>query len=589
MFDREIILKGVPASPGIGIAKAHIVSNDLLQVECRSIKEADLSEEIKNLENALLKTKKEIIKIQGSMAKEMDSEYANVFDVQLMLLEDRVLLEEIIERLRKELCGVEYVFFDVLKKYKKALAKLDDPYLKERAQDINDFGKRVLKNLIGRDISVIKDFKEKTILIAHDLSPSDTATLNREFILGLVTESGGPTTHTAIMAKSFEIPAVVGVEGAISKIEMDDIVIVDGGSGDLIANPSSATLKLYQEKKNKVEAKLARIMEFKNTESKTKDGVAVKIMANIELPLEVKSVKEHGADGVGLYRTEYLYLNRTDLPSEDEQYQAYKMVTLQMAPDTVVIRTLDLGGDKFISQLDASYELNPFLGWRAIRFCLARPSIFKTQLRAMLRASVHGDIQIMFPMISGIEEVDEARKIIAEVMQDLDKDEIPYDRDVKIGAMLETPSAAMVCDHLKDRVDFFSIGTNDLIQYSIAVDRINEKIAYLYDPAHPGVLRLIDRIIKDGKEHQTPVSMCGEMAGVNYFFPLLLGLGLREFSVSPLIIPELKLIVSTIEITQAEKIAEEVMKMDSAKAIKDFLKIELKALLGEEFGELVGV
>ena len=589
MFDKEIKLKGVPVSPGIGIAKAHVISNDLLQVEHRSIKESDLSEEIKSLENALLKTKKEIVKIQNSMAKEMGSKYANIFDVQLMLLEDRVLLEEIIERLRKELCGVEYVFFDVLKKYKKALAKLDDPYLKERAQDISDFGKRVLKNLIGKDMLAAKEFKEKTILIAHDLSPSDTAVLNREFVLGLVTESGGPTTHAAIMAKSFEIPAIVGAENATSKIEAGDIVIVDGSSGELIVNPSQATLRLYQEKKNKVEAKLVRIMEFKDNESKTKDGVAIKIMANIEFPPEVKSVQDHGADGIGLYRTEYLYLNRENLPTEDEQYQAYKMVVLQMVPDTVTIRTVDLGGDKFISQMDISYELNPFLGWRAIRFCLARPSIFKTQLRAMLRASVHGDLQIMLPMISGIEEVDEARKIIVEVMRDLDREEIPYNKDLKIGAMLETPSAAMVCDHLKNRVDFFSIGTNDLIQYSIAVDRINEKISYLYEPAHPGVLRLIDRIIKDSREYHIPVGMCGEMAGVNYFFPLLLGLGLREFSVSPLIIPELKLIVSIVEIAQAEKIAAEVMKMDSAKAIKDFLKAELKALLGKDYGELVGV
>ncbi|MDP8216105.1 MAG: phosphoenolpyruvate--protein phosphotransferase [Candidatus Kaelpia imicola] len=589
MFNKEIILKGVPVSPGIGIAKAYVISNDILQVERRSIKEADLSEEIKNLENALLKTKKEIVKIQDSMAREMGSKYANIFDVQLMLLEDRVLLEEIIERLRKELCGIEYVFFDVLKKYKKALAKLDDPYLKERVQDISDFGKRVLKNLIGKDVSTVREFKEKTILIAHDLSPSDTAVLNREFVLGLVTESGGPTTHTAIMAKSFEIPAIVGAENATFKIEMGDLVIIDGSSGELIVNPSHATLKLYQEKKNEVEAKLARIMEFKDNESKTKDGVVIKIMANIELPFEVKSVQDHGADGIGLYRTEYLYLNRTDLPTEDEQYQAYKMVALQMAPDTVIIRTLDLGGDKFISPLDISYELNPFLGWRAIRFCLARPIIFKTQLRAMLRASVHGDLQIMFPMISGIEEVDEARKIIAEVMQDLDREEIPYNKDLKIGAMLETPSAAMVCDHLKNRVDFFSIGTNDLIQYSIAVDRINEKISYLYDPAHPGVLRLIDRIIKDSREHRVPVGMCGEMAGVNYFFLLLLGLGLRKFSVSPLIIPELKLIVSVVEITRAEKIAAEVMQMDSAKAIKDLLKIELKTLLGKDYGELVGI
>jgi phosphoenolpyruvate-protein phosphotransferase (PTS system enzyme I) len=589
MFDKEIIIQGVPASPGISIANAYVISRDVLQVECRKIKEADLSQEIKRLESALLKTKQEIVNIQRSMAKDMGSKYANIFDVQLMLLEDRVLLEEIIERLRKELCGVEYVFFDVLKKYKKALANLDDPYLKERAQDINDFGKRVLKNLIGEEASAIRELKEKTILIAHEISPSDTAVLNKDFILGLVTESGGPTTHTAIMAKSFEIAAVVGAENITFKVETGDLVIVDGVGGKVIANPSQATLKMYQEKKDKIEVQLSRLMEFKDSESKTKDNVNIKIMANIELPLEVKSVQNHGADGIGLYRTEYLYLNRRDLPTEDEQYQAYKIVALQMAPSQVTIRTLDLGGDKFISQTDTPYELNPFLGWRAIRFCLARPGIFKTQLRAMLRASVHGNIQIMFPMISGIEEVDEARKIVAEVMQELDQEEIPYNKEVRIGAMIETPSAAMICDHLKDRIDFFSIGTNDLIQYSIAVDRINEKIAYLYDPAHPGVLRLINRVIKDCNKYNIPIAMCGEMAGVNYFFPLLLGLGLREFSVSPFIVPELKLIVSVVDIAKAEEIAVNVMKMDSAKAIKDFLKKELKGLLGQEYGDLIEV
>ncbi|MDD5613631.1 MAG: phosphoenolpyruvate--protein phosphotransferase, partial [Candidatus Omnitrophica bacterium] len=296
-----------------------------------------------------------------------------------------------------------------------------------------------------------------------------------------------------------------------------------------------------------------------------------------------------GADGIGLYRTEYLYLNRTDLPSEEEQYQAYKMVAVQMAPKPVVIRTLDLGGDKFVSQLDIPYELNPFLGWRAIRFCLARPNIFKTQIRALLRASVHGNLRIMFPMVSGVEEVDETKKIIHQVMSDLDKEKIPYNKDVCIGIMLEIPSAAMICDHFKSRVGFFSIGTNDLIQYSIAVDRINEKIAYLYDPSHPGVLRLIDRVIKDSMIFNIPVSMCGEMAGVPYFFPLLLGLGLREFSVSPLTIPELKLISCHLSVDDAKNIAQEVMKMESGIRIKEYLKTRLKELLGKDYEELIDI
>ncbi|MDP8233591.1 MAG: phosphoenolpyruvate--protein phosphotransferase [Candidatus Saelkia tenebricola] len=587
MFKKEQIIKGVSASPGIAIGKAYVISEDILKVEKRIIKDAELSEEIKNLETALLKTKREIVDIQSKMAKEMGSNYANIFDVQLMLLEDRVLLEEIIERLRKELLGVEYIFFDVLKKYKRALEKLEDPYLKERAQDVNDFGKRVLKNLIGKDASRIKELRNKAIIIAHDLSPSEAAVLNPEYVLGLVTESGGSTTHTAIMAKSFEIPAVVGTGSIMGNIEIDDPIIIDGSRGVLIVNPHQATLKEYENKKNKIDEKFLNLLKLKDLKSQTKDGTSIKIMANIELSHEVKSAINHGADGVGLYRTEYLYLNRSDLPSEEEQYQAYKLVTLQMTPNTVIIRTLDLGGDKLVSQLDMSYELNPFLGWRAIRFCLARPAIFKVQLRAILRASVHGDLQIMFPMISNIEEMEEARKIVNEVMQEFDKEEIPYNKDVKIGAMIETPSVAMTCDHFKNKADFFSIGTNDLIQYTIAVDRINEKIAYLYDPAHPGVLRLIENIIQKSGENNIPVGMCGEMAGESRYLPLLLGLGLRNFSVSPLIIPELKLVASSVTLDQAKEIAREVMGLSSREKIRQYLSLKLREILGSDYAELI--
>jgi len=587
MFKKEQIINGVSASPGIAIGKAYVISEDIFKVEKRMIKEAELSEEIKNLESALLKTKKEIVDIQSKMAKEMGSKYADMLDVQLMLLEDRVLLEEVIERLRKELVGVEYIFFDVLKKYKKALGKLNDPYLKERAQDVNDFGKRVLKNLIGKDVSPIKELRDKVIVIAHDLSPADAAVLNAEYVLGLVTESGGSTTHTAIMAKSFEIPAVVGAGNVIGNVEMDDSVIVDGSKGIIIINPQQATVKEYQAKKNKIEAKFEHLLKFKDLKSQTKDGVPIEIMANIELPHEVRSAVDHGADGIGLYRTEYLYLNRSDLPSEEEQYQAYKLVALQMAPKTVVVRTLDLGGDKFVSQLDMSYELNPFLGWRAIRFCLARPAVFKVQLRAILRASVHGNLQAMFPMISRVEEVDEARQIMKEVMRDLDREEIPYNKDIKVGAMIETPSVAMTCDYFKDKIDFFSIGTNDLIQYSIAVDRINEKIAYLYDPAHPGVLRLIRHIIQENAKNEIPVGMCGEMAGEARYLPLLLGLGLRSFSVSPLIIPELKLITSFLTLERAKTIAEEAMTISSGENINRYLSAKLKEILGPDYEELI--
>ncbi|OQX83717.1 MAG: phosphoenolpyruvate--protein phosphotransferase [Candidatus Omnitrophica bacterium 4484_49] len=587
MFKKGEIIRGIPASPGIAIGKAYVISDVVFHVEKRTIKEAELSEEIKKLEAALLKTKKEIQDIQKKMAKEMGAKYADIFDMQLMLLEDRVLLEEVIERLRKELLGVEYIFYDVLVKYKKALSKLDDAYLKERAQDIDDFGRRVLKNLMGKETSRLQYLKEKAIIVAHDLSPSDTAVLNKEYVLGFVTEVGGPTTHTAIMAKSFEIPAVVGAQNATLKIDSGQEIIVDGSAGVVVVNPGAEKIKEYEKRRDILRSKIDKLLKLKDIESKTKDGTKISIMANIELPHEVNSALDHGADGIGLYRTEYLYLNRPDLPSEEEQYQAYKLVTLQMAPKPVVIRTLDLGGDKFVSQLNIPYEINPFMGWRAIRFCLARPDVFKIQLRALLRASVHGDLRIMFPMISSVEEVKEIKKILREVMEELEKDEIPYNRDIKIGAMIETPSAALICDHFKGIVDFFSIGTNDLIQYSIAVDRGNEKIAYLYDPAHPGVLRLIEKIIASSREVGIPVAMCGEMAGDVLFFPLLLGFGLREFSVSPLIIPELKMVASHIDITQTEELARKVQEMESGHEVREFLKEKIKELLGTDYQELL--
>ncbi len=589
MFKKQEMIKGIPASPGIVIGKAYVISDDMVHVEKRPIKEAELSDEIKRLEEALLKTKKEIQEIQKKMTKEIGAKYADIFDMQLMLLEDRVLLEEVIERLRKELVGVEYIFYNVLVKYKKALSKLDDSYLKERAQDIDDFGRRVLKNLMGKETPRFKQLKEKSIIVAHDLSPSDTAVLDKENVLGFVTEVGGPTSHTAIMAKSFEIPAVVGAENATLKINSGQEIIVDGTAGIVIINPSSETIQEYKEKRIILKSKIEKLLKLRNLESKTKDGTKIAIMANIELPHEVNSALDHGADGIGLYRTEYLYLNRSDLPSEEEQYQAYKLVTLQMAPKPVIIRTLDLGGDKFVSQLNIPYEINPFMGWRAIRFCLARPDVFKIQLRALLRASVHGDLRIMFPMISSVEEVKEIRKILREVMKELDKDEIPYNKDIKIGVMIETPSAALICDHFKGIVDFFSIGTNDLIQYSIAVDRGNEKIAYLYDPAHPGVLRLIEGIITTSREIEIPVAMCGEMAGDVLFFPLLLGFGLREFSVSPLIIPELKMVASHIDIAQAKALVGEVKNMESGSEVRAFLKQKIKELLGPDYQELLEV
>lgn len=583
IFKKEKKIKGIPASPGIAIGKAFLFSDEILAIEKRPIREGELSQEIKKLEQALVKTKMEILDIQKKIADEMGTKYAEIFDAQLMLLEDRVLLEEIIDRLRKEMVGIEYIFHQVVRKYKKALSRLDDGYLKERASDIDDFRRRVLRNLLGKEVSYLGDLREEVVVIAHDLSPSDTASIDKSKVLGFATDIGGSTSHTAIMAKSFEIPAVVGAEYVSQEVMSKDLVIIDGSSGVVIVNPSKETLQEYQEKKRKIEERNLELIKLKDLPSTTSDGVVLKIMANIELPYEVESAIDHGAEGIGLYRTEYLYLNRSDLPAEEEQYNAYKMVTVRMAPHPVIIRTLDLGGDKFVSQLNIPYEINPFMGWRAIRFCLARPDIFKVQLRAILRASVHGDLGIMYPMISTLEELKDANKLLQEAKEELRKEDIPFNEEIKVGAMIETPSAVMICHKFKEEVDFFSIGTNDLIQYASAVDRVNEKIAYLYDPAHPGVLSLIRQVILSGKNAQIPVGMCGEMAGEPLYLPLLIGLGLREFSVSPLNIPKLKLLASKIHSCQAKQLAENCLKMDSGEEVRRYLRTQLQQILKEEY------
>jgi phosphotransferase system enzyme I (PtsI) len=416
------------------------------------------------------------------------------------------------------------------------------------------------------------------IVIANDLSPSDTASLSREKVLGFATDIGGSTSHTAIMAKALEIPAVVGLEKITTLVKTGDKVIVDGTKGLVVINPDDETVSRYERRKDDITHIAESLLELKDKPAITKDGQRVHILANIELPNEVESAIAHGAEGVGLYRTEFLYLNRADLPSEEEQYQCYKKVGLRIAPNPVIIRTMDLGGDKFVSQLELSQEINPFMGWRAIRFSLARPKIFKVQLRAILRASVYGSLKLMYPLISGLEELQQANKILCEVKEDLTKEGIPFNRDIEVGAMIEVPSAVVIAEFLAREVDFFSVGTNDLIQYSIAVDRVNEKIAYLYEPTHPAVLRLLKNTIDAAEKANISIGMCGEMAGDPLLAPLLLGLGLKEFSCSPLNVLEMKKIISLLNFDQCEEIAREALTLTKSKEVFNFLKNKLNEI-----------
>ncbi|PIW68326.1 MAG: phosphoenolpyruvate--protein phosphotransferase, partial [Candidatus Omnitrophica bacterium CG12_big_fil_rev_8_21_14_0_65_42_8] len=573
------MLKGIPASPGIVAGKAFLFDIRQLIVTEKDIKQDAVPSEITRFEEALIKTRSEILTIQKKISREMGAQHAEIFNAHLLVLEDRTLIEEIIEGLKKELKCVEYIFSKVIGKYIKVFSNMNDEYLKERTSDIEDVGKRILKNLIGAQEKTLSDLKEQVIVVAYDLSPSDTANMHKKNVIGFVTDIGGRTSHTAIMAKSLEIPAVVGLEKATVRIKTGDTLIVDGTEGIVIINPDKSVLKKYETKQQKFAEFGKILLDFKDILAATIDGHRVEISANIELPDEVDSVIAHGAEGIGLYRTEFLYMNRNDIPDEEEQFEAYKKVAAKLSKSPVIIRTLDLGGDKFLSQLKFPHEMNPFLGWRAIRFCLARPEIFKAQLRAMLRASVFGNVKIMFPMISGLGELRQAIKVLEEAKQELKNKKMNFNHDIEVGAMIEIPSAALTCDLLAKEVDFFSIGTNDLIQYSLAVDRANEKIAYLYRPTHPAVLRLIKNIIDSGHKENIWVGMCGEMAAESGFVLILLGLGLDEFSMSPLTIPEMKYVVSNVKFEDARKIAEEALSLPTGEEIEAFANKRLNEFI----------
>jgi len=574
-----IQLKGIAAAGGISIGPAYKLGSEEFIVLRQAIAWEDIPIQIQLFEEALIKTRREIIEMQKRISLDMGQEEAQIFDAHLLVLEDRMLIEEVISRLKKEQLNVAYIFSEVLKKYISVFLKIEDEYLKERTADINDVGKRILRNLLGKEKKGLGDIKEKAIIVAHDLSPSDTVAMHTKNVAAFVTDIGGKTSHTAIMAKSLEIPAVVGLEIVTVKVNPGDVVIVDGTSGIVIIDPDEETLNSYRQKLENLKGIAEKFLSVKDLAAVTTDGREIMINANIEFPDEVSSVKLHGSQGIGLYRTEFFYMNRKDSPTEEEHYQAYKYVAEEMNPYPVVIRTLDIGGDKFLSQFRIPHEMQPFLGWRAIRFCLARPDIFKLQLRAILRASVHGNLKLMYPMISGIEELRQANLLLGEAKEELKKNGLVFNDQIEVGVMIEVPSAAMTADILAEEADFFSIGTNDLIQYSLAVDRSNEKVAYLYEPAHPAVLRLIKNIIDAAHQAKIKVAMCGEMAGDPSLALILLGLGLDEFSMPPQVIPELKYIIRAVGYKEAQEFANQAMKFTTGTQIEEFAQSKLAQIL----------
>ncbi|MEQ1859845.1 MAG: phosphoenolpyruvate--protein phosphotransferase [Chthoniobacteraceae bacterium] len=574
--------QGVGVSPGIARGTIFLHRPDDEDPPVTRITEADVPGEMARFETALIQTRHQILEMQQRIAESIGAKDAGIFDAHLLVVEDRTLIDEVIRVLQRDKVNVAHVFHEVSSRYSKTLAAIDDPYLRERAVDIHDVARRVIHNLLGKEGSALNSVLTPHLLVSHNLTPSDTAQLNRAIVLGFATDVGSKTSHTAIMARSLNIPAVVGLHDASEQLATGDHALLDGYNGLLVINPSDQTLWEYGElevKKTKVNQGLARL---RDTESTTLDGRHVVLSANIELPEDVEQVKQCGAEGVGLYRTEFFYLAKHELPGEQAQTDAYRQVAEALAPQPVIIRTLDLGGDKFMSALNLPEELNPFLGWRAIRFCLARKDIFKTQLRAILRASAVGNVKMMYPMISGIDELRQAKAVLDECRAELRAEGVPFDERMEVGAMIEVPSAAIAADLLAPEVDFFSVGTNDLIQYSIAVDRLNEHIAHLYEPTHPSIVRLLKMTIDAAHANNRWAGVCGEMAGDIALTPLLIGLGVDELSAGAAAVPRIKRAVQALDFRACQQLVEDIRPLDSAGAIL----AKCEAVARSHYGEL---
>ena len=575
-------LKGIGVSPGIAIGKVFVLhSGESFNLPKRPVGPEQISNEIARFEDALTRTRNEILGIRRKLSDQIGRESSDIFTAHLLILEDRTLIEDVIEVIKNEKVGAEYAFAAVLQRYFQAFSQINDEYLRERISDIRDVGKRLLGNLCGDEKKRLEEFKGKVIIASHDLSPSDTASLDKNKVIAFMTEIGGPTSHTAILGRSLEIPAIVGVEKIIGELQNDDTIIVDGTHGIVILNPDQATIDKFTFQEDRFLQLTGELDKLRELPAETLDGKRIVLAANIEFHHEVPSVLSHGGEGVGLYRTEYFYMNRATLPTEQEQYEAYRKVAESMNPRPVIIRTLDLGGDKFASTLEIPHEMNPYLGWRAIRFCLTRKDIFKTQLRAILRASAHGNLKIMYPMIASVQEVLAAREILNEAKAELRNEKLPFAENIPVGAMIEIPSAALASDVLAKEVDFFSLGTNDLIQYVLAIDRMNEKIAYLYEPTHPAIIRLIDLVVRNGHARDIWVGSCGEMSSDPAIAILLVGLGIDEISASPVVLPKIKKAIRSIHYKDAQEMALKALSFQTGKEVQAFLDSKLKHICRE--------
>jgi phosphotransferase system enzyme I (PtsI) len=564
----ERIFRGIPVSAGIAPARILVISKRDSHVPQRTINPEEAPHEIARLEQALMDTRDELLAVQQKVTEGLGAADASIFDAHLLVLEDRTLLDEVMRLIEQKQVNVEYAFHQVSEKYATTLSALDDDYLRERAADMRDVTSRVLENLIGTNTKIdLQNLQEPVILISHDLAPSDTAMIDRRMVLGFGTDVGSRTSHTAIMARSMQIPAVVGLKDASTLIKSGSYALIDGYNGQIIINPTDATLFEYGQLMRNQKDLQEKLKDIRDKPATTLDGFKIKLSANVEQASDAVAVKTYGAEGVGLFRTEFLFINRNTLPSEEEQYQAYRQIAAALSPAPVVIRTLDLGGDKVCSQIQITQEMNPFLGWRAIRFCLEETEIFRSQLKAILRASAQGNVKIMYPMISCLDELNKANGLLEDCKMELLSRGIPFDKNLEIGIMVEIPSVAVAADTFAKRSAFFSIGTNDLIQYTLAVDRLNEKIAHLYEPTHPAIVRLIKNTVEAAHKEGIEVSVCGEMAGDPVLAPLLLGLGVDELSAAPSVVPGIKYIIRRLKMSEAKELAEFAMTCDSGREI----------------------
>ncbi|HBG0293260.1 TPA: phosphoenolpyruvate--protein phosphotransferase [Clostridioides difficile] len=562
--------KGIGASPGVALGKALVVEHSELVIEKKSIDNVEA--EIAKLEDAVAVSKEELVKVKEKASEELGAEEAEIFEAHLLVLEDPELIGSAIDKIKTESVNAEYALNEIKEMFVSMFESMDNEYMKERAADIKDVTNRILRHILGIKVVDLSALSEEVVLIAHDLTPSDTATMNKKMVLGFLTDIGGRTSHTAIMSRTLEIAAIVGLNDITSKVKDGDFVVFNGDTGEVIVNPDEETINKYTELKAKYEDERKALQLLKGKPSVTLDGKHVELAGNIGTPNDIEGLIKNDAEGVGLYRTEFLYMDRDSFPTEEIQYEAYKAVLEGMDGKPIVIRTLDIGGDKELSYLSMEPEMNPFLGYRAIRLCLDRKDIFKTQLRALYRASIHGRLRIMFPMISSLEELLQAKEVVKEVLAELDSEGVAYAKDVEIGMMIEVPSAAVISDVLAKHVDFFSIGTNDLIQYTCAVDRMNQKISYLYNQFNPAVLRLIKTVIDNAHKEGKWAGMCGESAGDQKMIPILLGMGLDEFSMSPISILSARKLITSVKESDMKKLAEDVLNMGTAEEIKSYIE-----------------